>query len=447
MKQRTKMKLDITNDPIWKLLIHMTFPMIFGMLGLVAFNIADTYYVTKLGLNQMAAMTFTFPVVMIVGSLAQGIGLGSAALISKAQGQNDKKQVTRYATDSLLLGLLLVFIFVVVGFFTINPLFTLLGADETTLPYVREYMKIWYGGVIFLVVPMIGNSSIRAIGDTRTPAIIMSFSALINIILDPLLIFGPGPFPSLGIQGAAIATVIARAFTLIFSFYIQAFRFRIISLKGVSIQKILSSFKDLLFIGLPNAVTRIMTPLAVAAVTGLIASFGKEATAGFGIASKIEPFAMIIINSMVSIYVPLLGQNLGAKKTDRVHEIIKKSSIFSMVYGGFIMILLMVFGGWIAGLFTDIPEVIKTVQTYLFIVPICYGIQGLFLVQTSTLNVLNKPILSALFSVLRLFALYVPLSLILSGVLELSGIWIAMNTSYLIVVIALGFILKRQLKH
>jgi len=149
-----KNNYNLTEAPIAGLLIRMTLPMIFGMLGIVAFNMADTYFVSKLGLVQMAAMTLTFPVVMIVGSLAQGIGIGAAALISKSIGEKDHTKVVRYATDSLTLGLILVFIFVLIGIFTIKPLFTLLGADEETLVYVVEYMQIWYSGVLFLVVPM-----------------------------------------------------------------------------------------------------------------------------------------------------------------------------------------------------------------------------------------------------------------------------------------------------
>ncbi len=439
-------QLKITESPVWTLLFKMTFPMIFGMLGIVAFNMVDTFYVSKLGLTQMAAMTLTFPVVMIVGALAQGIGIGGAALISKAQGEHDIKKVTRYSTDSLILGLILVFIFVVFGLFTIDPLFTLLGADSETLIYVKEYMQIWYGGVIFLVIPMIGNSAIRAIVDTKTPAVIMTVSAVINMIFDPILIFGLGPIPALGISGAAIATVIARAVTLVVSFSLLRYKFKIISIRGSHLHEIIASFKALLFVGIPNALTRIMTPLAVGVITGLIATFGKESTAGFGIATRIEMFAMIIINSMVSIFVPLLGQNLGAKKMDRVHEIINKAGIFSLAYSVLAVILLALFGRNIAQLFTDNETVINTVRIYLLIIPLGYGLQGLFLIYTSALNVINKPIHSAAYSLLRLFIVYVPLALVLSKLWALTGIWIALNASFLITVVFIRKALYKQLE-
>ena len=440
-----KNPMNLLTDSVTSLLFRMTFPMIFGMLGLVAFNMVDTYYVSQLGLVPMAAMTLTFPVIMVVGALAQGIGVGAAALISKAVGQNEHEKVVRYTTESLILGLFLVFIFVVVGMFTIEPLFRLLGADEATLPYVVDYMKIWYGGVMFLIIPMIGNSGIRAIGDTKTPAIIMTVAAVVNIIFDPLLIFGIGPFPEMGIRGAALATVISRAFTLIFALYILVYQQKIVSLKNTSASEMFHYIKNLLYIGIPNALTRIMTPLAVGVITSLIATFGTEATAGFGIATRIEMFAMLVINALTSIFVPLLGQNLGAGKGERVHEILRKSEIFSLLYGLLTFLFFLVSATALGRLFTDNQEVISTVKTYLLIVPLGYGLQGLFLLHTSTLNVLNKPIQSAIVSVLRLFILYVPLALYLANIMGLTGIWIALNLSFLVVVLVCRWMINRQL--
>ncbi|MDA3846808.1 MAG: MATE family efflux transporter [Vallitaleaceae bacterium] len=430
-----KTKLNLIEDPVTPLLLKMTFPMIFGMLGIVAFNMVDTYYVSKLGLVPMAAMTLTFPVVMIIGSLAQGIGIGAAALISKSVGEKRHDKVVRYTTDSLILGLLLVFVFVVAGMLSIKPLFTALGADAETMPYIMDYMKIWYSGVMFLIIPMIGNSGIRALGDTKTPALIMKIAAVVNMIFDPLLIFGYGPFPEMGIKGAALATVISRAVTMIVSIYVLAYRQKIISLRRAKLKVIIQSFKDLLYIGLPNALTKITTPLAIGVITSLIATFGNEATAGFGIATRIEMFAMLVLNALASIYVPLLGQNLGAKKYGRVNEIIKKSEYFSLLYGLLTLVVFLFLGGLLGKIFTDNLQVINTVKFYLYIIPIGYGLKGLFLIYTSTLNVINKPLYSALIAIIRLFVLYVPIASFLSSFMGLIGVWISLNLSFLISVV------------
>ncbi|MCF8019495.1 MAG: MATE family efflux transporter [Vallitaleaceae bacterium] len=443
-----KNKMNLTQDPVTGLIIKMTFPMIFGMLGIVAFNMVDTYYVSKLGLIPMAAMTLTFPVVMVIGALAQGIGIGAAALISKAVGEQQHTKIIRYTTDSLTLGLILVFVFVIAGLLTIRPLFTLLGADQETMPYVVDYMTIWYGGVMFLIIPMIGNSAIRALGDTKTPALIMTVAALVNMLFDPIFIFGYGPIPALGIKGAAIATVISRAITLIVSLYVLIYRQKIVSFQKALFSDIVKSFKDLIYIGIPNALTRIITPLAIGVITGLVTTFGKEATAGFGIATRIEMFAMLIINALASIFVPLLGQNIGAKKDLRVMEVIKKSELFSILYGLFVMLILILFGRPLAQIFTDNSVVIETVRMYLLIIPIGYGLQGLFLIHTSILNVINKPLHSAMISLIRMFLLYVPLAIVLSGLMGLNGIWIALNASFVISVLISKYMVgKLMLAH
>ena len=438
-------KHNLTNDPIKGLLIKMTLPMVFGMLGIVVFNMVDTYYVSKLGLIPVAAMTFTFPVVLVISSLAQGIGVGSSALISKAVGKKDHRNVVRYATDSLILGVTLVFIFIIIGLLTIKPLFTLLGADKETMPYIMTYMKIWYPGVIFVIIPMIGNSAIRALGDTKTPAIVMAVAAGINVVLDPILIFGLGPIDAMGIKGAAIATVIARAVTLIVSLYILIYKQKIVSLRNTSINDILVSFKDLLYIGIPNALSKMMTPIAIGVIISLIATYGKPSIAGFGIASRIEMFAMLVISALATVFAPILGQNIGARKATRVGEIIKESEKFSLLYGLVSMVILFFTGEGIASIFTDNPEAIDTITLYLRIIPLSYGIQGLFLIYTGALNVLNRPIVSSLISLIRLFALYIPLAIIGSKFFGLLGIWVALVISFVTITFAAKKVLKTAL--
>jgi Na+-driven multidrug efflux pump len=188
-----------------------------------------------------------------------------------------------------------------------------------------------------------------------------------------------------------------------------------------------------------------MIPLAIGVITGLIATYGKEATAGFGIATRIEMFAMLVINALTSVFVPILGQNIGAGKSNRVLEIIKKSELFSLIYGLIIMVLLMIFGKNLAMIFTDNQQVISTVKTYLFIVPIGYGLQGLFLIYTSTLNVINKPFYSAILSLLRLLAIYIPLSLIFSNIFGLTGIWVALNISFVLSAIISKLIVSKMI--
>lgn len=192
---------ELIDGSVAKILFNLTLPMIAGMLGIVAFNLVDTFFVGQLGSKELAALSFTFPVVLVINSLAMGIGIGASAVVSRAIGRGDHHEVQRLTTDSLFLALVLVAFFVSFGVLTIEPLFTLLGAGPDIVVLIREYMVIWYIGVLFVNIPMVGNNAIRATGDTKTPSAVMLTAAVVNIALDPVLIFGLGPAPALESKG------------------------------------------------------------------------------------------------------------------------------------------------------------------------------------------------------------------------------------------------------
>ena len=187
----------LTQGDVGKTLVRLTLPMILGIMSMVAFNLADTFFVGRLGTQALAALSFTFPVVLVVNSLSLGLGIGASAVISRAFGEGSREKVRRLTTDSLALSLTIVLFFSIVGRLTIRPLFQALGANADVLPLIEQYMKIWYLGAVFVVVPMVGNNAIRASGDAKTPGLIMLNAAVFNVILDALLIFVIVPFPRL----------------------------------------------------------------------------------------------------------------------------------------------------------------------------------------------------------------------------------------------------------
>ena len=226
MKKQTPQLIE---GPVGKTLIRLTLPMMIGIVGMVAFNLVDTFFVGRLGTLELAAMSFTFPVVLVVSSLARGLGVGTSAVISRIIGEGDQQKVRRITTDALLLSLIIVIAFVIAGLFTIEPLFRLLGADDSILPLIKQYMSIWYLGMPFVVIPMVGNNAIRATGDTKTPSLIMVGAILVNLVLDPLFIFGPGPFPRWELAGAAFATATARAAAMVISLLVLGRREKMIT--------------------------------------------------------------------------------------------------------------------------------------------------------------------------------------------------------------------------
>mgnify|MGYP003116663043 FL=1 len=184
--------------------------MLGGTFAMNAFNLADTWFVAKLGTVPLAAMGFSFPVVMVLITLSLGLGMGATTVVSHAMGAGDQELAKRLTTHAIILCILVVVFVSVVGLLTIDPVFRMLGAGPEVMPAIRGYMQVWYCGVVFLVIPMVANNIIRATGDMVRPSLIMAVTSVLNIILDPIFIFGFLFIPAMGIKGAALATVLSR---------------------------------------------------------------------------------------------------------------------------------------------------------------------------------------------------------------------------------------------
>ncbi len=414
---------NLTGGNIKKQLISLTWPMLLGMMGMVIFNLVDTFFVGKLGVHELAAMSFSFPVVMFLNSLSQGVGIGTSSLISRNIIHTERHEVKLMASRAILLGIIIVMVFLVAGLLTIRPVFSALGAENDILDYVNDYMRIWYLGVPFVVVPMIGNNIVRATGDTFTPGMLMLIIAVVNAILDPFLIFGIGPFPKMGIKGAALATVISRGIGLLSILFILIKREKLLSIKLGSIKDILPTWKNVLYIAGPASLTMLITPISVGFITKILAGYGKEAVAAFGVASRVEMFALMVIIALGSVLIIFVGQNFSKYKYDRIKKGLDYSFKFSMIWGVFIFIILLILGNGIASVFSDDLTVIKITKMYFVIIGVSYGFQGLVVLSTSSFNGLNKPYPSTIFSIIRMLILYVPLAWAGSSLFGINGVF------------------------
>lgn len=422
-------KATLTEGAIPSMLTRLTIPMVFGLFSIIGFNLVDAFFVGQIGTAELAAFGLTFPVVMIMGSIGMGIGMGTSAVVSKAIGQNDVELVRRNTTDSIILAVLFALVFVIGGLLTVEPVFRLLGATEDLLPLIKEYMVIWYLGVIFVIVPMVGSSAIRANGDTKTPAIIMVSMVFINLILDPILIFGWGPIPAMGLQGAAIATVIARMMTLLMGLYVLHFRDRMITFK-LPYEQMLESWKNILYIGLPAAASNLVVPVTTAVITFMVTSYGREAIAAYGVASRIDVLAITVLIALSSALAPFIGQNLGAGKLDRIKRGFSLSIKFCLAWGLFMLVVFYFAKGYIAPIFNDNEEVAAIIVLYLTITPIGYGVRGIYSISNTALNVINKPLYASLITILQMFAVYIPMAYLLSSWMGIAGIFWSLAIAY-----------------
>lgn len=415
---------NLTEGDIGQTLKRMTIPMILGMILLMSFGLIDTFFVSMLGTDELAAISFTFPVTFTVISLNIGLGIGTSAIIGKLQGQGDRTNARLYATGAITLSTLMVGVLALLGYLTIEPIFRLLGAQENLMPHIIDYMEIWYLSGVFLCIPMVGNSVLRACGDTKTPSIIMAVGGAINAALDPILIFGFGPIEGMGIQGAAYATLVAWIVGASWIIYLLAIKRDLMLPRLLNFDELRTSSKAILKIGLPAAGANMLTPIAGAVMTAVVAGYGAESVAAWGVGSRLESMASIVVLALSMTLPPFISQNLGARKIARVEASYKITLRFVVLWQLVVFVLLWLASPLIASVFAKEQEVAVLISLFLSIVPLGYGMQGIVILTNSSFNAMHMPMTALNLSVLRLFVLFVPISYLGSVLFGLTGLFV-----------------------
>ena len=418
-------KARLTQGPVGRHLVDMTVPVLFGIATMMAQSLIDTWFIGLVGDRELAAYSFAFPILMIVTSVAIGLGAGTSSVVARAIGAEDHRRARRLATDSLLLSFLITFAICAIGMLTINPLFRLLGAPEDMLPLIRGFMLILYSGVPFVVVGMVGMASMRATGDTRLPGTMMVLGAVLNVILDPILIFGLGPVPELGLNGAAVAALIARGSIFAATLYLMRYRLDMISFVKPEPNELRKSWADIMHVGLPAAGTNVIVPLGAAVITAMIARYGPEAVAGFGVASRVESMMLVIYYAISAIIGPFVGQNFSAGKEPRILRALWLCAIFCLASGLAIALLLALFSAQIASLFSQNPDVVGVTKLFLWVVPVSYGTYGMVMVMCASFNGVGNPMPAVWISAARILLIYVPLAFIGQQLFGIVGIFSA----------------------
>ncbi|GAD90131.1 putative MatE family transporter [Vibrio halioticoli NBRC 102217] len=415
-------KHGLLTDPIDKVLRQMTLPMVLGIVAILMFNLVDTFFISLLGTDALAAISFTFPVTFAMNCITMGIGMGLSTHVGRFLGQKQPEQAARFSSHGILLAVLIISITSLIGLHTIEPLFTRLGAEPKLLPLIDQYMAVWYLAIPLLVIPMSGNAAIRACGDTKTPAKIMITAGVINGVLDPLLIFGIGPFPELGIQGAAIATGISWFVAMLASFYILVVRVKLLAKPKP--KQLLSDWKNILKIGTPAALSNALNPISAAILMMILASHGTAAVAAYGAAQRIESLLLIVLMALTSVLTPFMSQNLGANNPQRSFKALFMCMRFSVLFQLLVFIVMVPLSAPFASLFSQEESVRHLLWLYLVCVPISYGFQGVVMLLISSLNAMHKPMSAFIWSCLRLFVFTLPCAWLGSRYLGIQGLFI-----------------------
>ena len=416
------------------------------MFAITIFNLTDTFFVSRLGTDALAAMGFTFPVVMIIGAISIGMASGAGSILARAMGTGDHHLMNRIATDGILLSIVMVVLFSVAGLLTLEPVFRALGATDETLPLVREYMVIWYLGSIAVIMPPVGDSAMRAMGDMTRPLVVMTVCAVVNLILDPILIFGLFGFPEMGIAGAALATVIARAAGMVTTLSFVHFRYGLIDFKYESAKELIESWKQILVIGLPVSMVRLFPQLLRAVLTRLAAAVGGvAAVAAVAAGSRVESFPLIISMAVGTAVMPLVGQNWGAGRIDRVDRARVVLIRTAVIYGLITFVLFIPAAGPIARIFTSDPDVLLHTQWYLWIMML--GTAGLHQYNwtSQALTAAGKPGWVVALNSIGTVAILIPLTLLGSRIAGYRGMLVGLAAGQLVLGYIAVILGRRQL--
>lgn len=423
----------LVRGDVRRTLFAMALPMLAGTFAMNAYNLVDTWFISRLGTLPLAAMGYVFPVVMACTFLAGGIGTGATSLMSHAIGRGDRAAARRIVTHGILLVLAVSLFLTTAGLATIDPLFRLFGAEPRLLPLIGEFMGVWYAGAATMVLPMFGGGLLISAGDSAGASGLMMLGTLLNLLLDPILIFGLAGFPALGMRGAAIATVIAQGVATARLLHLLRRRHGLLRFDRDAARDVLASVRRILALGIPSVFTMVLMPLSAAILTWVVSGFGSAAVAACAAAGRIEMFAFIVPMALGISLTPFVSQNFGAGRLDRIREGRLAANRFALLYGAAVATLFIAFAPRLASLFSDDPAVIAVFVAHVRIISLGYGMMEVHRYSGFVLTGLHTPLSAAALNAIRVLGLLLPLTLLGARLHGVTGIFLGRLATDLIV--------------
>ncbi len=400
----------LVSGGVTRTLFKMAFPMLAGTFAMSAYNLTDTWFVSRLGTLPLAAMGFTFPVVMLLTCVAGGLGSGVTTLVSHAVGRGAHEEAARVTSHGLALTVVVSLLMSIGGWFSIDFIFRRLGADAAVRPLVGAYMRTWYFGSLFMALPMVGNGLLISMGDSRTASRFMMLGTLLNLVFDPIMIFGYLGFPALGMRGAALATVIAQGISTAWLLYLLIFKHRLLVFRRWKFSDYLVSLRRIAEFGIPSMLSMILMPISSVVITRLLGECGNEAVAAASAAGRLEMLAFIIPMALGISMTPFVSQNFGAGRLDRIREALRMSTGFALIYGAGMAVLFFIAAHQLAALFSHDAGVTENLVNYIRIISFGYGMMEVHRYCTFMMTGLHRPLQATGLNALRVMVFLIPLS-------------------------------------
>lgn len=428
--------MDIKNPmgykPVFPLLLTMALPPMLSMLIQAMYNVVDSIFVAQLGENALTAVSLIYPLQNLSLAFSCGIGIAINAFIARYLGADDKKQASYYATQGLMMSFLHSLLFVVIGLFFIKPFISLFTNNTTVFNYAWQYgfivMTFTFGSFIHIAIEKI----FQATGNMFIPMIMQIVGAIINIILDPILIFGYFKIPALGVSGAAIATIIGQIAACLLSIVMYKYYCHDIHITFNNYHFDLQAFKNIYTIAIPSATMMCLPSILVSLLNGILASISQTAVAFFGIYFKLQSFIYMPANGIIQGMRPIMSYNYGAKQKDRMDKTLWASfiSIGMILFLG--TVLFMIFPSLILSFFKANSHMLAIGNSGLQILSLGFVCSIPGILMSGVFESLGYGKQSLIISLLRQFIIIIPLTLILLPIFHLNGVWITFPISELI---------------
>lgn len=422
MNERNKKMELLGNVPIPRALLAMGLPTMIGMMINALYNLVDAYFVGGLGTSQMGAISVAYPIGQVVVGLGLLFGNGAASYISRLLGRGDSGSANKVASTALYSSIFVGAVIIIGTMIFLNPILELLGATKSILPYAKAYTGIYIISSIFSVFNVTMNNIVTSEGAAKTTMLALLSGALLNMVLDPIFIYGL----DLGVAGAAIATAISQIIsTLVYLGYVlskrSAFSFRV---KDCCFSRKVMS--EIMKIGIPTLIFQLLTSLAIALVNVKAKAYGDSAVAGMGVVIRIISMGSLMVFGFIKGFQPIAGYSYGAKKYTRLNEAIRTSITWSTIFCAVFGLVMVIFpGGIIARFTTDDRELIHIGENALRANGLSFILFGFYTVYSSLFLALGKGGKGFFLGVCRQGLCFVPVILILPVIWGVNGIMYA----------------------
>ncbi|OEE41553.1 MULTISPECIES: MATE family efflux transporter [Vibrio] len=421
-------------------LLQMTWPMMFGVLSLMSFQLVDSAFIGQLGVLPLAAQGFTLPIQMIIIGLQVGLGIATTAVIARALGANQIRYAKQLGGLVVTIGSIGVALFSVIIYLLRHPILALLSAPESVYQIVDSYwiywlVSAWVGAVLYFLY-----SLCRANGNTMLPGTMMMVTSILNLILDPIFIF---TF-DLGIEGAALATILAFGIgVFVVAPKVSKRHWMLFDWSDLDVGKSIRSISHIMG---PAMISQLLPPLSSMLATKLLASFGTAAVAAWALGSRFEFFAMVAILALTMSMPPMVGRLLGAGQLQDIRKLVRVACQFILGFQLIIAVVTYLLSGHLAALMTSEQSVESILHWHLMIVPISLGPLGICMLMVSVSNALAKSYTALTISALRLFVFFLPCLWVGAQIAALHGLFIGALVGNILAGLAAWAMYQRALR-